>query len=136
MRFHGDNLDTAKLWVANNNAGTDMEYTEHGSKSRARAFDVHLTGSSKRRPNRRSDPDAYAATWDQWGVFIAALFVLDRTLTIPRAYKDEREFHLRTDSRFVRGWPEDAHGDHTFRWNGVPFEQTCTKCSAVTRWVV
>lgn len=31
-------------------------------------------------------------------------------------------------------WPDDAHGDHTFRYDGVPRESRCTKCSAVRRW--
>jgi hypothetical protein len=31
-------------------------------------------------------------------------------------------------------WPADAHGDHRFEFAGIPFEQSCRKCSAVTRW--
>jgi hypothetical protein len=111
--------------------------TEHRSRSRDRAFEVILSGESRRRQNGGSE---YAATWDQWGVFLARLFTVD-----PRmhcwAYRDAEDFARKTDGRFgfpreyaadgvlerkfmTTGWPEDAHGDHS--WNG----RTCRKCSA------
>jgi len=114
-----------------------MEFTQHGSRSRDRGFEVRLTGESKRRPNSgtRGAGDDYAATWDQWGVFIAYLFDRDPEM-MTQDYADLDEFQFRTNYRFnVEGyWPSDAHGDHRFKSYGVPYRQECTKCSAVTRW--
>lgn len=154
MRIHSDRLTYRDLIAAARVARADIEMTDHDSKSRDRAFDVHLTGESRRRPNRRGqgDPDAYAATWDQWGVFLAALYERDDRLVTPY-YSDASDFADRTGDRFgapetvmesdgyhdrfvAYGWPDDAHGDHRFKFQGVPREQRCTKCSAVTRWMV
>jgi hypothetical protein len=33
-------------------------------------------------------------------------------------------------------WPDDAHGDHTFRPTGTMGESKCTRCSAVKRWEI
>jgi hypothetical protein len=153
MRIHTDTLRHVDLWDAARLARVEMEVTKHGSKSRDHAFEVHLTGESKRRPNRRGKggPDEYAATWDQWGVFLSVLFDADDGRTFePSApmtctyYSDRAEFDRRTGNRFNpdgndRGdetgyWPADYHGDHTFRYNGVPCQQQCTKCSAVQVW--
>lgn len=137
MRFHTDTLTSKDLWDAARAARVDMESTRHGSRSRAHAFEVRLTGESNRRPNSgtRGAGDDYAATWDQWGVFIAYLFNRDPQMTT-RYYADKNEFQYRTDHRFAVEdfWPADAHGDHTFRYAGVPRTQQCTKCSATVRW--
>lgn len=109
----------------------------HGSRKRAQAFDVYLEGTSRRRPNGGSSGagSGYAATWDQWGMFLDRLFMADDTLTIPRAYEDRGDFDYRTSYRFTDGdVPEDMHGDHTFRFQGVPYCQTCLKCNATVRW--
>ena len=45
-----------------------------GSRSRARGFTVRLSGSHK--STMQSLPDK-AATWDEWGIFIDALFQRD-----------------------------------------------------------
>lgn len=156
MRIHTDRLTFSNIIAAARLARADIDIEQKGSKSRERAFVVHLTGESKRRPNRRgkSDPDAYAATWDQWGVFLGVLFHVDSKRTfdvsLPMSagmYSDQADFNYKTDSRFVKRlaatdldpslftfWPADAHGDHTFKWAGVPYEKSCTKCSAVQRW--
>lgn len=137
MRFHTDTLTTKDLHDAARVARVDMEFTSHGSRSRDHAYNIRLLGESRRRPNsgKRGAGDDYAATWDQWGVFISYLFDRDPYMTT-QYYADLDEFQYRTDYRFnVPGyWPSDAHGDHRFKFNGVPRQQECTKCSAVTRW--
>lgn len=153
MKIHSDVLTYADLLDAVKIARVDFgRCDEKGSRSRARGFDVTLTGESRRRPNDqgKGDRDAYAATWDQWGVFLAALFDRDPKMVTPY-YEDAKDFAIKTDVRFGRaltiqttagtatifqsfGWPSDAHGDHTFRFDGVPGEQSCSKCSAVRRW--
>ncbi len=138
MRIHSDTLRVSDLNEAARIARVDMEFTTHGSRKRDHAFNVNLTGESRRRPNggnRGANSDAYAATWDQWGVFIAALFDVGPNASMTY-YDGEQDFNYRTASRFtgVGFWPADAHGDHRFKYDGIPYEQSCTKCSAVQRW--
>lgn len=137
MRIHTDRLNTTHLWEAARIARVEMDLTSHGSRKRDRAYNVTLRGESRRRPNsgKGGAGDDYAATWDQWGVFLAVLFATDPDMVTPY-YADAEEFHHRTLDRFasVDYWPADAHGDHTFRFAGTPREQSCTKCTAVQRW--
>lgn len=137
MRIHSNVLTTENVRAAAAVARVDFtRYGEGRSRSHDRYFDVILTGESRRHQN--GGPDK-AATWDQWGVFLAYLFAIDESMvcgTVKRpVYADADDFDYKTAYRFnVPGFPTDAHGDHTFRWNGVPFQQNCTKCTAVTRW--
>ena len=79
MRIHTDNLSGRDLAVAAATAGAyAFQIEPHGSRKRDHAFEVALTGSSPYRNGR--DPDWKAATWDEWGLFIAALFKLEPTL--------------------------------------------------------
>jgi hypothetical protein len=175
MRIHSDTLTSLDLFEAARISRTELTYEFHGSRSRTRSVDVHLTGESKRRPNDRGRhlSHEYAATWDQWGVFLAVLFDRDPDMlcgTAKRpAYADRADFHFKTSDRFrpigivtsdspgafaVTGdpdydgtvlgpvyrqertyWPADAHGDHTFRFSGMPGTHKCSKCSAVSRWM-
>lgn len=134
MRIHTDTLTNSDVRKAAATARVTLDrFTGHGSKSRARAFDITLQGESRRHQN---GGDGKAATWDQWGVFLAILFAGDDNLTIPRAYEDAADFGYKTGHRFdnVGEFPADAHGDHRFEYAGVPYSQNCKKCSAVTRW--
>ena len=138
MRIHSDSLTTLNMYEAARLARVEFgRCEEKGSRARKRAWDVTLTGESRRRPNggNRGAGDDYAATWDQWGVFLSVLFALDPNMKTPY-YADADDFHARTSDRFdvMDFWPSDAHGDHTFRFNGTPRQQECTKCSATQRW--
>ncbi len=153
MRIHTDVLSARDIFAAAKAARADLEITRHGSRSRTAAFNVHLTGESRRRPNRQHESHEYAATWDQWGVFLSILFDLDPELVTPYD-KSRSAFHLRTHFRFessgviagteiaaaypglVAGayWPVDAHGDHRFEFAGVPRSRACKSCSAVEIW--
>lgn len=100
MRIHSNELTTADIYTAARLAKAQVKITEHGSRKRARAFEVKLTGLSTRRPNFWSgDESEYAATWDQWGVFLGYLFALDADLITPY-YPVYSEFHRITDGRF------------------------------------
>jgi hypothetical protein len=130
MRIHANTLTRLQVCEAARIARVDFgRLTGHGSRKRDHAFDVTLTGESRRRPNSGAggSGDEYAATWDQWGVFLAVLFHADDSVTTG-PYADAEAFGRATF------WPVDAHGDHTFRWAGVPFQQSCTKCSARFTW--
>lgn len=149
MRIHTDTVTVANIYDAARTARVTLDrFVVCGSKSRDHAFDITLQGESRRNQN---GGDGKAATWDQWGVFLAILFSLDENLTIPRAYADGEQFAFRTADRFGApdvvmtatgyqdkftsyGEPFDAHGDHTFRYSGMPRQQECTKCSATQRW--
>ena len=140
MRIHTDTLTNADMYAAARAARVDFDrFKPVGSRSRDHGFDFTLQGESRRHQN---GGDGMAATWDQWGVFLGFLFRKDdgRTfepsapLTIPRIYADVEEFNYKTDYRFFGGFPSDYHGDHTFRYSGIPFQQNCTKCTAVMRW--
>lgn len=137
MRIHTDTLTTSDLWQAARIAWVDMEVTTHGSRSRDHAFNVTLRGNSKRRPNtgKNGAANEFAATWDQWGVFLAELFDRDNGMTAGQ-YSDADKFHRMTAGRFEVGWPEDTHGDHRFAYAGVPATQKCGKCSATYTWEV
>lgn len=101
---------------------------EHGSRSRDRAFEVILSGESSRWPNGGRDTmNGKAATWDQWGVFLAHLFDVDPQLRC-QAYDGAYDFHMQTTERFADGWPDDAHGDHSWDWTSGGGR--CRRCSA------
>lgn len=149
MRIHTDVLTFQDLIAAAEIARVDLvDSDEHGSRSRIRAFNVKLEGESRRRPNGGSSGagSGYAATWDQWGVFLAVLFERDPEMLTPY-YTDAENFADRTADRFgapevvmtsdgyreefrAYGWPEDAHGDHKFEYAGQPRTFECRKCSA------
>lgn len=120
---------------------------EHKSSSHARAFEVALTGSG---PYRTQDGENLAATWDEWGAVMAAIFDADPDArmggTAKRPiYADRDHFHFATGDRFHKrvttkdyplvsiplGYtymPEDTHPRHSWDYNGAGFE--CRKCSA------
>ncbi len=131
MRIH-TNATRQTISEAISKAGvTAIRLTEHKSRTHARAFDVALAGSSKRRG--QADRNEYAGTWDEWGIFLATIFDEDIATKCP-AYNGADDFHHKTGYRFENGAPGDAHGDHTFRYSGTPYVQGCTKCSATMTW--
>ena len=94
MRIHTDKI----TWQQVREAGvlarvTFTKIKEHGSKSRDHSFDVVLSGASKHRQNMGGE--GYAATWDQWGVFLAELFRSDPNL-LCRNYRDVADFDYKT----------------------------------------
>jgi len=130
MRLH-TNATESDIRKAGIDARVDFAtLSTHGSRKSARAFEVNLTGASSRRPNRgdRGADGAYAATWDQWGVFLAAIFAVDPEMSC-WAYTGAEDFHAKTAGRFADGWPEDAHGDHKWEFARARV-QSCTRCSA------
>jgi len=141
MRIHTD-ATLATLRKAAAVAQVDMVKCEpHGSRTHARAFEVSLRGSSKRRPNFYNGDGSYAATWDQWGIFLAEIFTADREARCGTAkhpiYRDAEHFDAVTRYRFDGHGivPNDMHGDHRFKY-AAPYTQACTQCSASHTWKV
>lgn len=84
-----------------------------GSRTHPRGIDVHLAidtktaGSKRRRPNPGTggfggftEYDPWAATWDEWGWFLARVF--DAAPNARTAYDaDATAFHARTAGKFA-----------------------------------
>ena len=133
MRLH-TNLNRQAIHMATRHLNT-VAFTkldEAGSKQRARSFDVTLTGSSNSRQNFGEDN---AATWDEWGALIGAIYVFDPTAvwggTSKRpVYMDAAHFHWLTNDRFRDGdIPQDTHPRHGWIQNDRMWWE-CKKCSA------
>lgn len=123
MKIHSDVLEITDLWDAARAAGPRgavlVEATRRGSRKRSHGFDVHLTGTSTRRPNNRGawqEWDNYAATWDEWGMFLAYLFEIDPNAIVPGVYESKEDFQYKTDWRFDGLTPEQQHGGAGHRW--------------------
>ena len=88
-------------------------FSEHASRTHARAFEIQLSGDSSRGPNSGqfgAGDDRKAATWDQWGTFLSALFEVDPAARVGGAkspiYIDRDHFHWSTGGRYL-GTPDD-----------------------------
>lgn len=140
MRLHVDTIRAQDIYqAAHALPGVSVDVTTHNSRTRTLAYDVHLTGTSGRRANSgryggTSDTDDYAATWDEWGMFLAYLYERDSRMraggTAKRpVYRDADDFHWQTQYRFETLTPEDQHKNH--RWDFVTVGYfSCTKCDA------
>lgn len=99
MRIHttADRLDVA---TAARKAGIYLEkFNTHGSRSHRHAFEVIASGESPHRINSGKFGHEYAASWDQWGIFLAAIYAVDPTAK-SWAYTDADDFHAKTGHRF------------------------------------
>ena len=136
MRIHTNENTMSNIMDAAKIARVNLDVLEsHNSRTHDAAFEVILSGESRRRQNtgKSSRDREFAATWDQWGVFLSVLFNIDPDMRCGISkrpfYANAADFEKKTDGRFVNGvWPDDAHGDHKFRWDGL--SSKCTKCSA------
>jgi hypothetical protein len=153
MRIHTDSLTEKDIYEATARAGSAVRVvvTEHGSRSRARAFNVTLSGTSSRRRNTGNygaagedsywGPDrSHAATWDEWGMFLAEIFRRDPNAVVPNAYESGEHFHWSTGDRFLYLTPPHQHGGSGHRWSGAYPNATgtyyvveCTSCEAIMR---
>ena len=133
MRIHTDTLMTGDFYDAARVAGVTISSNSmHNSRSRAHAFEFSLRGSSARYPMGGNDGSGKAATWDEWGIFLAHLFSVDENARIAAVYENAEMFDYKTFGRFSDGVPSDVHGDH--RWDyAAPYTQACSKCSAKSR---
>lgn len=138
MRIHSDILTERDIYEAMGRAGDSVRgtVTIHGSRSRAHAFNVNLTGTSSRRTNPGTS-DAYwgvdrdrAATWDEWGMFLSELFRRDPNLTIPSAYPTAGDFDRMTGGRYDTLTPEHQHRNHKWNYAGEPGTLKCA-CGAI-----
>lgn len=136
MRIHTDHLTLSNLYSREMYEwGVYIHVTEHGSRSHVRAFEVSLEGNGYRKNTGTSGAgDEYGATWDEWGVFLARLFDLDKDMVCGSVknpvYNGVDDFDRQTDYRFVLGqMPEDTHRRHNWKFERVGVF-ACTKCTA------
>lgn len=130
MRIHANNLTVADIHNAAEHLG--IRVSEHGSRKRNRAFEVALYGSSFR---RTQDGSGQAATWDEWGDFLAALFDADDSVTVPRIYESPDHFHWATGARYMGEY--ESHSNHKWEYEGEcvtgSYSVHKCKCGAIRR---
>ena len=144
MRLHTNVLTYGDIVNAARFARVDWSIDERGSRSHVRSFDVKLRGESRRNAMfswKTENPmgNEKAATWDQWGVFFAHLFRRDPRMVAgsvkrPNYADNTASSWRRSGASSRKAFPADYHGDHTFRYEGTPYEQQCRKCSARYTW--
>lgn len=138
MKIHTDILTHADIAEATRAGGMRGVYTEsetkRGSRSRHHSFDVALRGTSTRRPNwgtgDRDTDDGNAASWDEWGMFIQALFVKDPGAIIGM-YDSPAAFYAYTGGRFEALTQPYQHPDHRWEYSPALGYHECKFCEAV-----
>lgn len=82
---------------------------ERGSRSKARAFEISLRaynkieGDGRRRPNQNTgERELWAATYDEWGWFIAELFAVEPDAVFG-SYIGRHGFDAATKTAYVLG---------------------------------
>ena len=139
MRIHTDRITELDIHVATNAAGMRdvfADVTQRGSRSRERSFDVKLTGNSTRKtnPGWANGEREQAATWDEWGMFIHALYQIDPEAVIGQ-YADFEVFQTSTGHRFDSLTAPYSHGEGGHRWIvSTPGVQECVSCDATFRY--
>jgi hypothetical protein len=108
MRIHTHTADRGTIRdamaYASNRSGRRVyaiRADEYGSRTHTTAFDVSLSGSARHRS--QADRDEFAATWDEWGWFLAFLFAHDPDIKCSGVYRDADDFRNRTS---VAGCPD------------------------------
>lgn len=127
MRIHTDTLTIGQVRDALPTGVTATVLTRHGSHSRNHAFEVRLSGSST---HWQWDKVHKAATWDEWGTFLADVFAADKH-AIAGTYDGLKHFDRVTCYRFDGGGtlPEDTHPQHKWVSGGAGYVH-CQECSA------
>ncbi len=130
MRIH-TSLNHSDLYDAARAARVGFTtLTEHKSRSHVRAFEIKLTGSSSYRQNFGDD---YAATWDEWGIFLAVLFERDADIKTPY-YRDRNDFHWQTGERFVSLRHSQQHAQHNWQpFTAMPVGDTENRTTLICK---
>ena len=108
MRLHTDTITLEHLNAAVRaipGKSVTMEWSTHGSRSKAHAFEIGLEGYGDRHTRQRNYGDGgMAATWDDWGFFIAYLYEIDDDAfwgsASYKVYENAWKYHALTFDRF------------------------------------
>jgi hypothetical protein len=140
MIIHSDTLVYSDFDAAATAAGVDLQgFNVKGSYSRARAFNVTLSGSG-RNGGMYGNLGYPTATWDEWGIVLAHLFNVDSAARVPRVYEGAEQFHWATGDRYRTLTRDAAHVKHNWlsgdtngqSAGGAYYVQSC-KCGALLR---
>jgi hypothetical protein len=151
MRLHTDVIVPFDIEAAAKRAGVKAHFTPHGSRKRKHAFEVRLEGSGVE-GGGWGTLNHKSGTWDEWGMFLAALYRIDSEMIAgPYLHNHEDEydsFDFLTGDRYSELKPADQHKRHRWTFAGhyptygfMPgmaasySEQVC-KCGATRRWIV
>ena len=144
MKIHSDILTEKHFHAATDAAGMAGVYVSQlevkGSRSRKRRIDLKLAGNSNRNQNHgtgnsnrnQNHGTVKAATWDEWGMFINALFEIDPNAIIGQ-YDGMEIFREVTDNRFDTLTAPYAHGNHKWINTGAN-SMACEHCDASFNW--
>ncbi len=139
MRFH-TSLDEIDIRSVELPPGVRWHHVrEYGSRSRLRAFEIVLEGTSSY-GGQWGDHDYSAGTWDEWGVVLGRLFELDPNARVARVYEGAEHYHEVTGDRFRPDrLPERLCPRH--KWNCLDYDRRtgdgvseCPKCGALKYW--
>ena len=130
------NASPVEMYAAARTAGVSFaRFDVRGARSHAHGYDVILTGSSNRRANGGwggAMPSDHAATWDEWGVFLAEVFRADPTTDAGGYYVGAADFHEQTGHRYVAPYDFTPCKNHKWEWSRFGGEAHCAKgCGAV-----
>lgn len=118
-----------------------------GSRSYPHAFEVHLATAQrdsrlddiKRKASSMAGSTGlkYAATYDEWGEFLAELFAADETAKAG-PYKNQDDFHARTRYAYATSGelPEDAQTIENYGSEPEPEYASTAPVSDATREVI
>lgn len=143
MKIHSNHLGPTDLRNAAERAGVTLtRMVPRGSQSHAHSWDILLSGNGPRRSQYGGDQEAPAATWDEWGMFLAELYRRDPealcgTRSYP-TYANAAHFSWITDNRFDDLKPDDQHRLHRWEFQGLSVTgsyalKRCRLCPAVVR---
>jgi hypothetical protein len=108
MRIHSDSLN--RLHIERAVPETDVQVyivSTHKSRTHRVAFEVALRGMGerhKRSPQGRvsTDPsNEKAATYDDWGHFLSALYEADHSMKVGNVYTCRAQFHSVTGNQYL-----------------------------------
>lgn len=138
MRIHTDLLE-ADIREAGRLAKVGFQrLNPKGSRVKARAFDVILSGRGRMGTRYGDNQGMQSATWDEWGVFLGILFAHDSTASAPPYYVNAEHFEWSTDGRFSDGQEVTLCRHMKWDWNGESvtkryYVQQCAKCGTLKR---
>ena len=112
MRIHSDIIKREDLYNALPNRHLYLRATEHGSRSRAYAFECGLEYLGPKNAKHKywknsgkcGAANVLAATYDEWGEWLLALFEIDPD-AICGNYRGVRDFHDKTHGKYSEACP-------------------------------
>ena len=119
MRLHTNTLTESDIRDAARRAGVTLEHLgRHGSRKRAHAFEVALSGSGVT-GGQWGGGGYKSATWDEWGIFLGALYRADAEMVAGNAYRNAEHFRWVTSARYDELTPAGQHYRHRWDFQGA-----------------